>query len=123
MNSRLDLGAVFRALSDPTRKAIFEFLFAKRNPVAVEETGDVRPLEGATVGEVCCHITGCARFSSTVSHHIRELRLAGLILAEKQGRFMVCCANREALGELLHYFNSLSEPLQPELAGQGANAR
>ena len=44
--------AAFRALGDPTRLRIFEFLAGCCGPVALEETGEVRRVEGATVGEV-----------------------------------------------------------------------
>lgn len=91
----------------PTRRAIFEFLCSRCCPVAVEEDGAVRPVQGVTVGEVCCHITGEEKFSSTVSFHLKELRLAGLIRAEKQGKFMVCSARAEAIDALTAYLQSL----------------
>src|SRR5579862_997396 len=55
-SERLDVAAMFKALGDPTRLHIFEFLRSCRGPVAVEETGAVRPIVGPTVGEVCCHV-------------------------------------------------------------------
>ena len=70
---------VFKALGDPTRLRIFDFLRSCCCPVAVEEGGDVRPVDGPTVGEVCCRVTGAERINSTISHHLKELRLAGLI--------------------------------------------
>jgi ArsR family transcriptional regulator len=100
----------FRALGDRTRLSIFEFLCAKCCPVAVSETGEVRRFEGATVGEVCCHVTGSEKFNSTISHHLRELRLAGLISAEREGKFMVCSINREAVDALSAYFANLPMP-------------
>jgi hypothetical protein len=62
------------------------------------------------VGDVCCHITGSERFSSTISFHIKELRLAGLISAEKDGKFMVCSVRREAIESMTAYLNSLPNP-------------
>ena len=41
-----DIAAMFKALGDPTRLAIFGFLRDCCCPVAVEETGDVRPSTG-----------------------------------------------------------------------------
>lgn len=102
--------AMFRALGDPTRRAIFEFLCARCCPVAVEPSGAVHPLQGATVGEVCCHVTGSDKFSSTVSFHLKELRLAGLIEAEKTGKFMVCSARPDAIQRMLRYLQSLPQP-------------
>lgn len=112
--SDLDLTAMFRALGDPTRRAIFEFLCTRCCPVAVEEDGAVHPVQGVTVGEVCCHVTGEEKFSSTISFHLKELRLAGLIRAEKQGKFMVCSARAEAIDALTEYLHSLPRPGQTD---------
>lgn len=105
-----DVTAMFRALGDPTRKAIFEFLCERCCPVAVEPSGEVHPMLGATVGEVCCHVTGSEKFSSTVSFHIKELRLSGLITADKRGKFMVCSVNRESIEAMALYIASLPRP-------------
>jgi DNA-binding transcriptional ArsR family regulator len=105
-----DVTPMFRALGDPTRRRIFEFLCERCCPVAVEETGEVHQIRGATVGDVCCHVTGSDKFSSTISFHIKELRLAGLITAERVGKFMVCSIRREAIGALNEYLASLPNP-------------
>jgi ArsR family transcriptional regulator len=98
--------SMFKALGDPTRLRIFEFLRAQCCPVAIEdETGDVRPLTGPTVGEVCCHVTGEPAITSTVSFHLKELRQAGLITMERRGKNMICGVNREALTILAAYFD------------------
>ena len=95
-----DLAAMFKALGDPTRLRIFEFLRAQCCPVALEDNGDVRPVRGPTVGEVCCHVTGLERINSTISHHLKELRLAGLISIDRHGKNMICGVNREAVANL-----------------------
>lgn len=97
---------MFKALGDPTRARIFEFLCSKCCPVALDDSGDVRPVQGVTVGDVCCHVTGSEHFSSTVSFHIKELRLAGLIHAEKNGKFMVCSVRREAIQIMRDYLQT-----------------
>lgn len=102
-SERLDVVAMFRALGDPTRLHIFEFLRACCCPVAVEESGDVRPVSGPTVGEVCCHVTGAEQINSKISHHLKELRLAGLITVERRGKNMICGVNREAVAALAVY--------------------
>ncbi len=107
---REDVTAIFRALGDPTRRAIFEFLCEKCCPVAVEDSGAVHPIQGATVGEVCCHVTGTDKFSSTVSFHLKELRLAGLISAEKDGKYMICSVRRAAIEALRSYLDALPQP-------------
>jgi ArsR family transcriptional regulator len=102
-NERVDVSAMFKALGDPTRLHIFEFLRSCCCPVAVEETGDVRPVVGPTVGEVCCHVTGAEQINSKISHHLKELRLAGLITVERRSKNMICGVNREAVAALAAY--------------------
>lgn len=98
-----DLAVMFKALSDPTRLRIFEFLRSCSEAVEVGETGTVRPTRGPTAGEVCCCITGSGRINSTISHHLKELRLAGLICVERRGKHMICSVNREAVALLADY--------------------
>lgn len=98
--------AMFRALGDPTRLRIFAFLRGCRGPVTVEDTGEVRRVEGATVGEVCCRVTGGGRITSTISHHLKELRIAGLITTERQGKYIVCRLNEDAAASLAAYLTS-----------------
>ncbi len=106
VGERLDRAAMFKALGDPTRLRIFEFLRSCCGPVAVEESGAVRPVLGPTVGEVCCHVTGAEQITSTISHHLKELRLAGLITVERRGKNMICGVNHEAVRELAAYLGS-----------------
>lgn len=105
MDRTTDIAAMFKALGDPKRLRIFEFLRACCCPVAVEETGGVRLVQGPTVGEVCCQITGAEKINSTISHHLKELRLAGLITVERRGKNMICGVNHKAV-EMLAAFLS-----------------
>ncbi len=109
---------MFKALGDPTRLRIFDFLRGCCCPVAVEETGEVRPVQGPTVGEVCCNVTGADQITSVVSHHIKELRLAGLITVERRGKNMICGVNREAVAALAAYLGD--ETGKPESAPGGS---
>jgi len=95
---------MFKALGDPTRLRIFEFLRACCCPVALGEEGEVRPVEEPTVGEVCCRVTGATKITSTVSFHLKELRNAGLITMEKRGKNMICGVDRAAVARLAAYF-------------------
>ncbi len=92
--------AAFRALGDPTRWRLFRFLSCCDCSVALDEHGEVRPVKGPTVGEVCCSVTGAAGITSTVSHHLRELRLAGLITTKRRGKHIVCAVVPQAVKAL-----------------------
>jgi ArsR family transcriptional regulator len=98
-----------KALGDPTRLSIYEFLRSCCCPVAVGEEGEVRPVEGPTVGEVCCQVTGADKITSTISFHLKELRNAGLITMEKRGKNMICGIDREAMRKLADYFGGERE--------------
>jgi DNA-binding transcriptional ArsR family regulator len=88
---RVDLASIFKALADPNRLAIFEL---------VRERGG----EGRTVDETANTISKIAsEFDltlSTVSHHIKELRNAGLIRCEKVGQTVYCTPDPRALEEI-----------------------
>ncbi|MBB6049350.1 ArsR/SmtB family transcription factor [Armatimonas rosea] len=94
------LTTAFKALGDPTRLAIFQCLRDCCPTAAIEEDGGIRPTVGPTVGEVCCKITGAEKITSTVSAHLKELRLAGLITMEKRGKFVVCALNPSTVAAL-----------------------
>jgi ArsR family transcriptional regulator len=110
-NEHMRRAAMFKALGDPTRLRIFEILCSCCDKTAVEvltieKSGDIRPVQGSTVGEICCRLNGTERITSTTSHHLKELRLAGLITMERSGKNVICRVNRAALGELLAFLNS-----------------
>lgn len=96
-----DAALMFKALGDPTRLRIFRFLAGGRDELAIQEDGHVRRVDGCTVGEICCHVTGSNKITSTISFHLKELRQCNLITMEKKGRFMICAANREAIEFLI----------------------
>ncbi len=98
------------ALGEPTRAHIFQLLLGCCCPVAVTDGGgDVsRISEAMTAGEVCCHITGGEKITSTVSFHLDKLRRAGLILVERRGKHMICSVNRESVARLTAFFNDAS---------------
>jgi ArsR family transcriptional regulator len=106
--SAIRMAAIFKALSDPTRLRIYLYLRRCCNTVAVSEDGSVRPVQGVSVGDVCCQITGVDRITSTLSHHLKELRIAGLIRAEKHGRHIVCSIDPAAAKEITAALSLLS---------------
>ena len=102
--TEVEAAALCKALGDPTRLRIFTFLRScGGGEVTLDKHGAVRPFDGVTVGEVCCYVTGEDRITSTISHHLRELRLAGLVTVERRGKNMICRLNREATAALADF--------------------
>ena len=101
-----DVSPMFRALGDPTRLKIFNFLRDRCEAVALDDHGDVHWYNGATVGEVCCHITGIDKANSNISFHLKELRVAGLVLVERRGKHSICSINLANMRRLECYFSS-----------------
>ena len=101
---------MFKALGDPTRLRIFNFLRACCCPVAISGQGQVSPAAGPTAGEVCCSVTGREKITSKISFHLKELRNAGLITMERRGKNMVCGINPEGANKLATFLSgSFSE--------------
>jgi ArsR family transcriptional regulator, arsenate/arsenite/antimonite-responsive transcriptional repressor len=89
-----ELARVFKALSDPSRVAILQIL---RNACG---GSCAVPEEGSTVSEIAC----CFELAlSTVSHHLKELRNAGLIDCVKRGQWVHCSANEETLERVARF--------------------
>jgi ArsR family transcriptional regulator, arsenate/arsenite/antimonite-responsive transcriptional repressor len=102
------LAMQFKALGDPTRLRLFRSLLDCCGAIAIENNGDIRPVStqnSLTVGEVCCRVTGEERITSTLSAHLKELRLAGLITMEKSGRHVICAVNRESVAVLVQFLH------------------
>ena len=78
-------------------------------PVELDSSGDARVVSGPTAGEVCCQVTGVERITSTISFHLKELRLAGLITVERRGKNMICGVRHDALEALAGYLNELEK--------------
>ena len=107
MDSETTLKAI-KALSDPTRFRIVQFLSTMCcGQAAVDEDGGV--YDGPSAGEVCCHITGAEKITSTVSHHLHELEDAGLIDINRHGKKMICTLNPKALDQLADQLTNLSQ--------------
>jgi ArsR family transcriptional regulator len=88
-----ELARVFKALGDENRMAIFQLLRQRcAGGCEVSEDGANR-----TVTEIAKAFDLAL---STVSHHLKELRNAGLIICEKQGKQVYCRVNAALLKEL-----------------------
>src|SRR5438045_5869256 len=81
MRNYLALNHIFRALADPTRRAIVELLCDRDAPV----TSIAEPLPMSL---------------ATVTRHVQALERWGLIRTLKIGRVRVCCLEPQALDRL-----------------------
>ena len=93
---------MFKALSNPNRLKIFMKLSSCCEP------GTVTSVNNAT-GEVGCACVGelgrdLGIVASTISHHIKELRRAGLIRMERRGQKMECWIDPNTLAALRDFF-------------------
>ena len=87
------LARVFKALWDENRLAIFQLLRERcAGGCEVSEDGANR-----TVTEIAKDFDLAL---STVSHHLKELRNAGLIICEKRGKQVYCRVNSVLLKDL-----------------------
>ena len=92
------LATIFKALSDPNRLAILQMLR--------DECGGECRFEAGDGGKTVSEIAGCCQVGlSTVSHHLKELRQAGLIDCEKRGQWVWCSPNPRALAAVEEFLN------------------
>ena len=112
------LAAIFKALSDRNRLAIFQTIRSCCCDCGVVNdakagAGDAADSAGAQpqaaggaeppsdVGNSVSDIASRFDLSlSTVSHHLKELRNAGLIICEKRGQWVYCRPNPEVLKDI-----------------------
>jgi ArsR family transcriptional regulator len=93
---------MFKALSNPNRLRIFMRLITCCQPGTVASISSKSGEEGcACVGELGQDLGIVA---STISHHIKELRQAGLIRMERRGQKMECWIDPETLAALRGFF-------------------
>lgn len=91
------LSAAFRALGSPHRLRIFLRLAS----CCASDHDGARIDTGTCVGDIGADL---ALAPSTVSHHLKELRTAGLIGAERCGQSVACRVDPETLRELAEVF-------------------
>jgi ArsR family transcriptional regulator len=92
------LAGIFKALSNPNRLKIFLRLVSCCVPGTV---WSLEPKDIACVGDVAKNLE---IVPSTVSHHIKELRQAGLIKMRRSGQKIECWVDPEALKDLERFF-------------------
>jgi len=78
---------LFKALGDETRLSILGFILAKRDALCV------------------CHIEDYVKELSqpTISHHLRLLREAGLVTAERKGTWVYYSVNKTVRNRLAEF--------------------
>ncbi len=111
MNNEIEIkemASLLKALGEPSRLKIFQYLCSCCESFAVDEEENIRKVTGVTVGEVCCQISGENNITSTMSHHLKELRYAGLITMERSGKNMLCSINTEKVKQLSKFLGNMT---------------
>jgi DNA-binding transcriptional ArsR family regulator len=80
---------LFKALSDPTRRAILDML--KKKNLTAGEIADAFSIS-----------------KPSISHHLDLLRRANLVASEKEGQFITYSINTTELDELMKWMYNLS---------------
>lgn len=81
---------LFKALNDPTRRAILELLKSK----------------DMTAGEIADEFDIS---KPSISHHLDLLKQAGLVVSVKEGQFIVYSINTTVMDEMLKWLMQLSK--------------
>jgi DNA-binding transcriptional ArsR family regulator len=87
MTEAATIGAVMRALADPTRRAVFERIVRSDEITVVELTRGSGVTQGA------------------ISQHLKSLKLAGLVAERPEGRKVYYRARPEGLGPLVDWMS------------------
>ena len=90
-----ELAKMFKALGHPNRFRLF---------VEILEAGESSFEEGHR----CFLHTVMERLdvgAPTVSHHLKELVNADLVATEREGKFVTCRVNPDALARIAHFFS------------------
>lgn len=103
-----DLATIFKALGEPSRLKIFQYLCSCCSSFSVDEEANISFFKGVSVSDVCCKVTGENNITSTLSHHLKELRNAGIITMERKGKNILCSINKDLAFQVLQYFEKMT---------------
>jgi ArsR family transcriptional regulator len=88
--SERQIHSIAKALSDPRRYEILKQIGARVNGVACTNVRKCQPVSAATV-----------------SHHMKELEMAGLIAIHREGKFANLILQRDILEAYLKYLHKI----------------
>jgi ArsR family transcriptional regulator len=92
------MAKVFKALSNEQRLNLFRMIYYWQKTMPASECCGVQ--KAFTKACACMDLS-----RSTISHHLKELQNAGLIICEKDGQSLTCQINLELMEEMKNYFN------------------
>jgi ArsR family transcriptional regulator len=107
MKASKDTLLALKALADPVRLSILEFLW---DPAS----NDFRREGGICAGDVVDFL-GVSQ--PTVSHHMKILEEAGLVEADKRGKRVYYECVTEGMDGVIHYLELYQQPTTPSLFG------
>jgi len=102
----MDFAQVFKALSNENRLKVFEII--RRGRYSADCCKDEAPPEGIPSNAVCvCEILDQLNVSApTLSHHLKELRNAGIVDVYNHGQWSYYNMSEGVLEMLAAYFRS-----------------
>jgi ArsR family transcriptional regulator, arsenate/arsenite/antimonite-responsive transcriptional repressor len=99
-----DYAEVFKALSNSSRLRIFEIIRAGHTD-ASKRWNECRPEDIPEEAVCVCEISGRMKIGlPTISHHLKELRNAGLVDVHQRGQWSYYTVRKDSLKELKSYF-------------------
>lgn len=107
------LSKLLRALANPNRLAIFERIHDDGLCCRTDRKGNT----------VCAIAQDFQLALSTVSHHLKELRSAGLITCERRGQQVVCAINYDTLSQVLALLTPKRQQRADGASATGAKRR
>ena len=94
----MDLDQIFKALANPTRRQILEWLKSPEQYLPAEECGGFQ--RGVCAGQIEC----LGQVSqSTMSNHLSVLQQAGLITATKHGQWSYFSRNETLIQQFIEH--------------------